>query len=389
MHLLLAVAVCCVCMAPILAEPTHSDERSIMISFYQRRIVPSGHYVYVSGNISALGAWDSQRGIKLNRDGKNWFGNVSVLPSSDIEYKFFTSTDPVRHVIWDHGPNAKMTISGSYKDNSAGSIIRVMSFNIRFQNDFDGVNNWHNRKDFVARVMQENLCDFIGLQEAFLSQSRDLQHKLPEYMWYGPGRDVGGEGEAAPIFYLHEKWEIHEANTFWLSDTPEVEGSKTYGNEIPRICTWGKFKNKINNEIFYVYNFHLDHLSMTSRVKGALQIKEHMRRTCGDSTNVILMGDSNAVFLGFIEKTLEIFEEEGMKLQDSCRQFLCEGTFHWWTGLGIFRIDYIFIPQNYEVEYWRLVDSKDGRYPSDHFPIMAQFTPGKYRKSIFGSMWTA
>jgi hypothetical protein len=215
-----------------------SKENLVKINFYQRKNVPLGHSLFVSGNISHLGNWNPLHSLKLKKlEESNWQGEIRLESACDIEYKYFTADDHMRRILWDEGPNAKLAVSSNsinlFQNNDPD--MRLMTFNIRYLNDHDGPNNWDNRKDSVAITMNKYSFDFIGLQEAFLSQARDIQNRLPNYMWYGPGREAGGHGEAAPIFYLHEKWEIEEANTFWLSDTPHVEGSMTYGNNIPRI----------------------------------------------------------------------------------------------------------------------------------------------------------
>jgi len=355
------------------------------VRFFRNKHVKFGQALYVCGNIPALGDWDPRRAFKLTwTPGDNWVGDIYVQAPCDFEYKYIVADFnelEAKEVIWDEGPNAKMSIPpkniNSNSKKTISSDIRVMSFNIRFANPVDGPNFWDNRKELVANVIKKYGCDFIGLQEALFHQIADLQNMLPMYKWYGRGREVGSdEGEAVPIFYLHDKWEIEEASTFWLSDTPEVAGSKTYGNSLPRICTWARFVNKYTGTKFYVYNCHLDHQNQNSQKKSAIQIKKHMDDNCGNDKNLVLMGDFNVTDE---DEAVSLLIHKGIKLKDTCNLSPKEsrGTFHYWTGNqdGI-KIDYILIPQELKLKEYAIIrDNFKNRYPSDHFPIVAQFIP--------------
>jgi len=355
----------------------------VKVQFFRQKKVYYGEAVYVSGSIPALGEWNPYKAFKLNWiEGDNWQGEIYLQAPCDFEYKYFTSPSDqgnMHYINWEDGPNAKMAVfpkESQSSINGATNDISVMSFNIRFDTPKDGVNAWDFRKDMVTNVIKVNGCDFIGIQESLFHQTTYLQHMLPTYSWYGRGREEGSEqGEAVPIFYLNDKWEIEEANTFWLSELPYYPGSKTYGNRIPRICTWARFKNKISGKNVLVYNCHLDHENHYAQKKSAEQIKLHISKNCKDTKHIIIMGDWNVTPE---DEVLKIMLDQSVKLKDTFipKEKESQGTFHQWTGSsGEFRIDYILISEDLKLKEFKISrDNFKNKYPSDHFPIVAKIS---------------
>lgn len=358
------------------------------VQFYTQRKVEFGQAVYVCGNSQALGDWDPRKAPKLEwTKGDNWKKAILLPVPSDIEYKFIISTtDPgdMHYVLWDEGPNAKLSLFGKDADAPITKEINVMSFNIRYDNEGDGANKWYFRKDLVANTIKLYGCDFVGIQEALYHQITDLNSMLPTYMAYGRGR---GEhwmaGEACPIYYLHEKWELIEGNTFWLSDMPEIPASTTFGNTIPRICTWAIFKNKLNDDECFVLNTHLDHLNANSQRESAKLIASTIKTIAIKYDKIILMGDFN---VGEDDEAIEIIKRVGPKMSESLSEVCPEkkdrkdkGTFHHWTGIrDSLKIDYIFVSSALKTKEFKIIyDNIKGKYPSDHFPIIGVFTPTK------------
>lgn len=138
--------------------------------------------------------------------------------------------------------------------------IRTISYNIRYNNPDDGVNAWPNRKDHVADMISKYRSDVAGPQEVLRDQLDDLQERLPEFAWVGKGRDDGkNAGEFAPVFYRTDRFELLEDSVFWLSEEPDVSGSKSWDTALTRIVTWALFREKKTNQKFYVFNTHFDH----------------------------------------------------------------------------------------------------------------------------------
>ncbi|MFW5653521.1 MAG: endonuclease/exonuclease/phosphatase family protein [Planctomycetota bacterium] len=126
-----------------------------------------------------------------------------------------------------------------HEDEQGSDVLRVMSFNIRYGTARDGDNAWPHRRDLVTNLICENGGDIIGLQEALAFQIAEILQACPKYTRIGVGRDDGRDrGEFTAILFDRSKWLPVEFDTFWLSDTPDVVASTSWGNSIPRICTW-------------------------------------------------------------------------------------------------------------------------------------------------------
>jgi endonuclease/exonuclease/phosphatase family metal-dependent hydrolase len=269
----------------------------------------------------------------------------------------------------------------------AKADLVVMSFNVRYAAANDGENSWDRRRDLACDVVRRHGPDLVGLQEALRSQIDDLRAALPEYGEIGVAREDGKtKGEYSAILYRKDRFDVDESGTFWLSDTPEVPGSITWGNACTRVCTWARLLPKSSGKPFYMFNTHLDHISQLSREKGiALIMSRLSSRKHPDP--VVLTGDFNSgennAVVRYLkgERRLEIVNN-GMSqnpepLVDTFRLLHKDasdvGTAHGFKGgrTGN-KIDYIFVPPGTEVLQAEILhDSQDNRYPSDHFPITA------------------
>ncbi|HOH63486.1 MAG TPA: endonuclease/exonuclease/phosphatase family protein [Sedimentisphaerales bacterium] len=260
--------------------------------------------------------------------------------------------------------------------------LHVMSFNIRYGTADDGPDRWENRRQQVCEVIERNQCDVIGLQEALRFQIDAIREALPVYAEIGVGREDGKtKGEYSGILYRTDRLLLAEAGTFWLSDTPEVPGSMTWGNRITRVCTWGRFIHKPSGKAFYHFNTHFDHQSQPSRAKSAVLLAQRIRdRKHPDP--VIVSGDFNAgesnPAVRYLKGDLDLDGKTPIPFVDSFRLLHPEatevGTFHAFKGTRSGeKIDYIFVQPGAEVLETRILhDNVDGRYPSDHFPITAR-----------------
>ncbi len=156
-----------------------------------------------------------------------------------------------------------------------------MTFNIRLSKAPDGPNAWPRREAMVRDLIRQYQADFVGVQEAWPDQIAYLRDNLTDYSYLVRSREVDAEqGEAVPLFYRQARWKLDDAErgTFWLSDTPQVPGSKSWGNGIPRIATWGRFVEKATGRALYVFNVHFDHLSESSRVASAALLVQRAAR---------------------------------------------------------------------------------------------------------------
>lgn len=256
--------------------------------------------------------------------------------------------------------------------------VRVLSFNIRYNNANDGADAWPNRKEAVAKLIQET-ADLTGLQEAKPDQRAWLIEKLPEFGFIGIGREPGDRDESVPIAYRKDRFEVLSSGTFWLSDTPEKPGSKAWNTSLPRICTWARLKDLKAGKTLWFYNVHLDHQSAEARKGGLSLVGDRMAARAEKSEPAILLGDFNS---GPTDPPIATFTTRKDATWISTYTALnvpAEGTFHGFTNqIGKGAIDFIFIEKDrWQVRSgsvlkttYRGVDGKD-RFVSDHFPIAA------------------
>lgn len=258
--------------------------------------------------------------------------------------------------------------------------IAVMTFNIRYGTANDGENSWPNRSGLVIDVLREHAPGIVGVQEALRFQLDELRDALPRYAELGVGRDDGLEsGEYTAILFDSSGFAVKESGTFWLSDTPDVPGSKTWGNRITRICTWARFSRLETGETFHIYNLHLDHESQPSRERSAELLVRRIA-TRGTSGPVIVLGDFNAgednPAIRFLTGTSDQ-SQPNVRLRDTYRVLHPSpadvGTFNAFRGeTSGDQIDWILVSHEWEVVEATIVRTNDGgRYPSDHFPVTA------------------
>ncbi|AGP42216.1 hypothetical protein SCE1572_51570 [Sorangium cellulosum So0157-2] len=267
--------------------------------------------------------------------------------------------------------------------------LDLMTFNIRYANRRDGVNAWPKRREMAYEVIRDANPDVLGLQEALRSQLDDLRGALP-YAELGVGRNDGAEtGEYAAILYNADRFDVDESGTFWLSDTPEVPGSRSFGNVVVRICTWARLVEKSSGRGFYLFNTHLDHESQPSRARSVELIADRIAKRSHPDP-VFLTGDFNA---GESNQAVLYIKGEAARasegtapapsppgLVDTFRVLHPNeapvGTFHGFSGAeGGEKIDFIFAQPApvTEVLLARILrDNRDGLYPSDHFPVTAR-----------------
>lgn len=268
--------------------------------------------------------------------------------------------------------------------------LSVMSFNIRYGTANDGENRWDNRRQMVCDLIAQYDCDLIGLQEALRFQIDEIRGAIPEYGEVGVGREDGRtKGEYSAILYRTDRLILIESGTFWLSDTPEEVASTSWGNSITRICTWARFMQNDSGKTFYHFNTHFDHQSQPSREKSAVLIDRRIADR-KHSDPVVLTGDFNAGESNPAIRYLKGEQAEAkpvVPLTDTFRvphpNVTVVGTFNAFKGdRSGEKIDYVFTLPCIEVlEAEIIFDMPEGRYPSDHFPVMARIELPKQERS--------
>lgn len=265
------------------------------------------------------------------------------------------------------------------------AAFRVMTFNIRYDTPNDGPNAWPHRKKLAASVIRFHGADLVGLQEALKHQLGDLQALLPEYAWLGVGRADGREsGEYSAILYRKDRFEPLENGTFWLSETPDVAGSKSWDAAIERIVTWAYFRDRATGRTFYHFNTHFDHRGEAARAESARLIVRRIVEKAGGAP-VVLTGDFNATEDTPPYRILTGAEGQaaapGPLLHDALHRAAHghHGPTSTWNGFEAIepgrRIDYVFVSKGVHVQqHGILADTWDGRFPSDHLPVLAEVT---------------
>lgn len=254
-----------------------------------------------------------------------------------------------------------------------GQPLRVMTYNIRYDNPGDGVNAWDNRKELLFAQVREAVPDVLGIQEGLAGQVRDLGSAFAGYRYTGVGRDDGRDkGEFSAIFYDRKRLKLLKHATFWLSPTPAVP-SKGWDAACLRICTWGLFRDRESGRKFWVFNTHFDHVGTEARRNSATLILNRIRELNPQGWPVVLMGDFNS---GPESEPVLMVKKEftDSKTADKSMQMGPDGTFNGFdpANPGTERIDFIFTCGCRAIDYRVIRDSgAPGRFASDHFPVMA------------------
>ncbi len=264
---------------------------------------------------------------------------------------------------------AAMTMQGEAEDPVD---LRVMSFNVRYATAPDGQNAWEHRKDILINAIRYEAPDIIGTQECLEVQAEYIAESLPEYRWFGVGREADGTGEHGVILYRHDLLAPIKTGNFWLSETPDVPGSMSWETACTRMVTWARFHHLPTGRMFHVFNTHFDHRSEEARLQSAQMLRRRVDTIEGP---VVVLGDFNAkggdsapwsiLTEGDLDDAWDIADETIGPSHTFCR-FEPPQPDH------DNRIDWILVRRPITVTRCETMTyNEDGRYPSDHFPVVA------------------
>lgn len=269
--------------------------------------------------------------------------------------------------------------------------VRIMSFNIRYGTANDGENHWDKRKEFLIETIKAFAPDLLGTQETLGFQRDYLAAQLSGYEVLGVGRDDGKEkGEMTALYFKRDRFEKLDGGHFWLSETPDIAGSKSWDAALTRMVTWVKLRDRLQPKakpIMY-FNTHFDHRGEQARTESAKLLRRRIaeaRKTC----RVIVTGDFNAgdnsdPYRAFFDKS----ENAAAPVADVFRvvnptRSANEGTF---SGFKVEattgpRIDWIGVSPEWQVVK-AMIDrtAREGHTPSDHFPMVAIVRPQATRR---------
>lgn len=249
--------------------------------------------------------------------------------------------------------------------------MRVMTFNLRFENDRDGQNAWAHRKNLVALVIERYKPDIIGTQEGRWSQLLSLRASLPGYSLNAPDRTIDSTCQYPTLFVRRENLQILQGEEFWLSKNPHIHRSKDWDSAFPRMINCALVAVRESGGKMWVAVTHLDHKGVNARYEQAGMIAAWVRKR---NEPVILMGDFNDVPGSEVHQRL-IKPQTGLldTWQALGREEHVDAfTHHGFRGIpqnG--RIDWILVSRHFRITDAIIIrDRFDDRYPSDHFPYM-------------------
>lgn len=273
----------------------------------------------------------------------------------------------------------------------------VGTYNIRMDAESDRKQGdaWEQRGPILAQQILFNDFDIIGTQEVLFNQLEDLLRHLPQYAYIGVGREDGkAKGEFVPVFYKKDRFKLLKSGNFWLSEDTE-HPNKGWDAALPRICTWGEFKDLKKKKKVWFFNIHFDHVGKEARKQSAILLLNKIKEMCDKKDAVILTGDFNVDQTNESYKLLANSDILNDTYETATVQYALNGTFNSFKSnrLTNSRIDHIFISDKLRADrYGILTDSyrtpknnerldpgnfpkevysfdADARMISDHFPI--------------------
>ena len=260
---------------------------------------------------------------------------------------------------------------------SKDSGINVMTFNVRYDNPEDSLNNWKCRKENVVNAIRFYDIDILGTQEVLHNQLLDMKSILPEYDVIGVGRKDGKEqGEYSALWFKKSRFTLVNSGYFWLSQTPDVPGSLGWDGACERIATWAILKDKRTNRSLFVLNTHLDHIGKVARRESVKLLLNNISKI-GQKLPVIVTGDFNSAPSSSVIKSLTD-SNNALHLTDtrtvSSVVYGPAWSYHDFGKLLSNErelIDYIFVRGGLKVlKYGVLAETNNTTYLSDHAPVM-------------------
>jgi endonuclease/exonuclease/phosphatase family metal-dependent hydrolase len=252
-----------------------------------------------------------------------------------------------------------------------------MSYNLRFASD-KKPNSWEQRRPVMAELLNGELPTILGTQEGMYQQLLDIDRDLPVYYeWIGVGRQGGTRDEFTALFYDSRRLKALESHHFWLSDTPDVVGSKSWGNTVPRMVTWARFRDLHTGREFVTVNTHFDNHSEEASIRSAYLVRERVNQFA-PGLPVLLIGDFNDPATRSRSYHVLVTEGGFADSWTSARQRLSPlySTYHGYRGIrpGGSRIDWI-LTRGASTTYAAIdTFAIGGQIPSDHFPVHALVT---------------
>jgi endonuclease/exonuclease/phosphatase family metal-dependent hydrolase len=266
-------------------------------------------------------------------------------------------------------------ISGC-SNRSRHNDIKIMTLNVRYDNPDDSIYSWPKRASQVCDFILSEKPDILGLQEVLWHQYQVLESIFMDYSAVGAGCSDGArEGEMNPVFFRKEKFDMVRNITFWLSDSPEVAGSRGWGASLPRIVTWMELVDKNNHKHFFFFNTHFADDSDSARLMSSKMLLNEIKKIA-DGFPFIISGDFNMAPTSASYSILAGPYESVPLLKDSyvITEKRPTGPVYTFNGFSdktkTARIDYIFVKNGMKVlDYKTVIKKEKGIFISDHWPV--------------------
>lgn len=262
---------------------------------------------------------------------------------------------------------AAATLTGAARP---APTLTVMTFNVRLPVASDGLNAWEHRAPLFARTVAAADPDIMSTQELFQRQGDDIVRALPRYRWFGRDRRGSHGDEHMGIFYRPDRLTLLDHGDFWLSDTPDVPASITWGHPLPRMVNWGRFQTR-DGRRFVALDTHFPYRKEdeSAREKAAALIVARLPAIAKNDP-VVLLGDFNTTPATHTHAILTAALKDARETVATPRG--PAETFHDFTGKPDRRIDWI-LTRGLRVQDVATVTQHEGAlYPSDHFPVLAK-----------------
>lgn len=252
--------------------------------------------------------------------------------------------------------------------------FKIISSNIRFDNPGDKEHSWKNRKPILCKVINDYGPDLLGTQEGRVPQIKNLAKGLTNLELVESHRDWIATRMYPCIFVNPQTIEVEESGDIWLSQTPEVAGSKSFESAFPRLCTWIRGRFKKNHQKFFYVNCHLDHVKAETRIGQIKVLIEEVQKANIHHLPLILSGDFNegpqegvrCLIISEYPNMYDPWSECGHMEQESHHKF--KGHLPGAQRIDWILVDHLFTCKSIELDKY----SESGLYPSDHFPLKAR-----------------
>lgn len=255
------------------------------------------------------------------------------------------------------------------KKDSESAGLKVMSYNIRLGSANDGTNSWALRYPATAEMIEDQMPDIFGVQEALAPQIRFIEDNFVDYKSVGVGREDGkNDGEHMSIFWNKKTVSLLKWGTFWLSETPE-KPSMGWDAACKRTATWALMKCKKTGKKFYYVNTHLDHKGAEAQKNGLKLIVDRIDDINPEGYPMILTGDFN---ITPDNPNLVELDSKMQSVRKVAEKTDNHDTFNGWgKGKGV--IDYIYASGFSAYPEYQTITKKyaDRKFVSDHYPICA------------------